>query len=331
MGSLKLPDEFTLVEVGEGIHAWLAPNGSWGMSNAGLIFDGKESMIVDTMFDLPLTRSMLDSMASVVPEIRSNVDILLNTHANGDHCHGNELVPTNRIIASAETAAEMGELPPSALYAMVESFRGDVSALGRYIQYAFGSFDFSNITMRMPTETFTKEMSVAVGDLDIKLFQVGPAHTKGDVIAYVPAHGVVFTGDILFFQETPIMWAGPVDNWIAACDLIESFNAVTVPGHGPITDNSGVRDMRNYWIMLRDQAKERFESGMSILEAANDIDLGPYINWGGPERVFLNVNSLYKEFGSNQIAGDVMSLFMEMGVIWDSRCEEKDLPLVRKD
>ena len=85
--------------------------------------------------------------------------------------------------------------------------------------------------------------------------------------------------------------------------------------------------MRNYWIMLRDQAKERFESGMSILEAANDIDLGPYINWGGPERVFLNVNSLYKEFGSNQIAGDVMSLFMEMGAIWDSRCEEKDLPV----
>jgi glyoxylase-like metal-dependent hydrolase (beta-lactamase superfamily II) len=318
MESLKLSEEFTLVEISEGVYAWLAPNGSWGMSNAGLISDGEESMIVDTMFDLSLTRSMLDSMAAVVPKTRSNVDILLNTHANGDHCHGNELVPTNRIIASAETAAEMGELPPSVLYTMVESFRGDLSALGRYIQYAFGSFDFSNITMRMPTETFTKEMSVVVGDLEIKLFEVGPAHTKGDVIAYIPAREVVFTGDILFFQETPIMWAGPVDNWIKACDLIGSFNAVTIPGHGPITDNSGIRDMRNYWTMLRDQARERFEAGMSVSEASKDIDLGQYANWGGPERVFLNVNALYKEFGSNQIVGDVMSLFSEMGAIWVS-------------
>ncbi|MBG01565.1 MAG: MBL fold metallo-hydrolase [Acidimicrobiaceae bacterium] len=319
----KTSEDFSLVQVAEGIHVWLAPNGSWGMSNAGLILDGRESMIVDTMFDLHLTRSMLDAMATVEPQLQHHVDVLINTHANGDHCHGNELVPTGRIIASEETSAEMDELPPSVLSAMVERFKEDPSSLGRYIQHAFGGFDFSNITMRLPTETFTNEMLLTVGDIEIRLYEVGPAHTRGDVIAYIPSRNVVFTGDILFNLETPIMWSGPVGNWIDACDRIASFDAITVPGHGPVTDRAGALEMRNFWVLLRDQTKERFDAGMGVLDAARDIDLGPYSGWGGTERVFLNVNSLYREFGSEQVVQDVMGLFAEMGAIWTL---ENDLP-----
>ena len=323
MERLKASDDFSLVQVAEGIHVWLAPNGSWGMSNAGLILDESESMIVDTMFDLHLTRSMLNAMATVEPRLKEHVDVLINTHANGDHCHGNELVPTGRIIASEETAAEMDELPPSVLYAMVERFKGDPSSLGQYIQHAFGRFDFSNITMRSPTETFTNEMLLTVGDIEIRLYEVGPAHTRGDVIAYIPSQNVVFAGDILFNLETPIMWAGPVGNWINACDRIASFDAITVPGHGPVTDRAGALEMRDFWTLLRDQAKERFDAGMGVIDAARDIDLGPYSGWGGTERVFLNVNSLYREFGSEQVFDDVMGLFAEMGAIWTL---ENDLP-----
>ncbi len=316
MEDRKPSEEFSLVQVAEGIHVWLAPNGSWGMSNAGLILGEDESMIVDTMFDLNLTRSMLNAMATIEPRISKSVDALLNTHANGDHCHGNELVPTERVIASEETANEMDELPPAVLFAMVERFKGDSSALGQYIRHAFGAFDFSNITMRLPTETFTNEMSLTIGNVEVELYEVGPAHTRGDVIAYIPSRGVVFTGDILFNHETPIMWSGPVDNWIAACELIASFDAITIPGHGPVTDSTGAIEMRDYWVMLRDQTKERFDGGMSVLDAARDIDLGPYAGWGGPERVFLNVNSLYREFGSDRVIEDVMDLFAEMGAIW---------------
>ncbi len=316
MEDLKTTEDFTLVEISEGIHVWLAPNGSWGMSNAGLVLDENESMIVDTMFDLNLTRLMLSAMATVEPRINESVDVLLNTHANGDHCHGNELVPTERVIASEETANEMNELPPAVLFAMVERFKGDPSALGQYIQRAFGGFDFSNITMRLPTETFTNKMSLTIGNVEIELYEVGPAHTRGDVIAHIPSRGVVFTGDILFNRETPIMWSGPVNNWIAACELIASFDGITVPGHGPVTDSGGALEMRDYWIMLRDQTKERFDGGMSVFDAARDVDLGPYAGWGGSERVFLNVNTLYREFGSDRVIEDVMDLFAEMGAIW---------------
>ena len=58
---------------------------------------------------------------------------------------------------------------------------------------------------------------------------------------YVPADKTLFTGDILFIDGHPIMWAGPVENWIAACETILAMDVETiVPGHGPVTDKKGV-------------------------------------------------------------------------------------------
>ena len=53
-------------------------------------------------------------------------------------------------------------------------------------------------------------------------------------------------------------------------------------------------------------------------ETVQDIDLGPYADWGESERVYLNVNTLFREFGSNKVVEDVMELFSEMGSIWEN-------------
>jgi glyoxylase-like metal-dependent hydrolase (beta-lactamase superfamily II) len=82
----------------QGAYAWLAPGAGWGWSNAGLIVDGEESLLVDTLFDLELTGEMLRKMRDAAPSAR-RIDTLVNTHANGDHCHGNELVSGAEIIA----------------------------------------------------------------------------------------------------------------------------------------------------------------------------------------------------------------------------------------
>ena len=81
-----------LHDLGGGAYAWLAPDGSWGWSNAGLIVDEEESLLVDTLFDLRLTQEMLDSMRDAEPRAAARIGTLVNTHANGDHCHGNQLV-----------------------------------------------------------------------------------------------------------------------------------------------------------------------------------------------------------------------------------------------
>ena len=93
--------------LGNGCYAYLQPDGSWGWSNAGLVVDGEQSLLVDTLFDLKLTREMLDTMRRAEPRAAAKIGTLVNTHSNGDHCFGNELVTGAEIIASKACAEEM--------------------------------------------------------------------------------------------------------------------------------------------------------------------------------------------------------------------------------
>ncbi|MEE9606491.1 MAG: MBL fold metallo-hydrolase [Myxococcota bacterium] len=300
-----------LCELGNGCYAYLQPDGSWGWSNAGLVTDGEASLLVDTLFDLKLTGEMLDAMRAATPAAK-RIDALVNTHANGDHCFGNALVKGAEILASKAAALEMEELPPAMLANLLRS-APQLGAAGAYLQRIFGSFCFDGIESVAPTRTFEGELTWQVGDKEVRLVQVGPAHTRGDVLAFVPADRVIYTGDILFIGGTPIVWEGPVDNWIRACEWIEALDVeVVVPGHGPITDKAGARAVREYLAYVRDQARARFEAGLSAAEAARDIALDAYASWTDAERIVINVDTLYREFRGGDERTSVIELFTRM-------------------
>ena len=109
-----------LHELGDGCFAYLQPDGGWGWSNAGLVVGDGVSLLVDTLFDLRLTGEMLDAMAGAVGS--APIATVVNTHANGDHCYGNQLVSHAEIIASEKAAHEMREVPPSMLAALNNAF-----------------------------------------------------------------------------------------------------------------------------------------------------------------------------------------------------------------
>ena len=91
------------------------------------------------------------------------------------------------------------------------------------------------------------------------------------------ADRTVYTGDILFIGGHPILWEGPVQNWIDACEKIQAMDVETiVPGNGPITTKQGVEEVRQYLLTIRNEARLRFEAGMSYQEAAMDIALGVF-------------------------------------------------------
>jgi glyoxylase-like metal-dependent hydrolase (beta-lactamase superfamily II) len=297
-----------LKDLGGGLYAWLQPDGSWGYSNAGLITDGEESLLVDTLFDLPLTRAMLKAMADATPAA-ANIDTLVNTHANGDHCYGNQLVGDATIVSSRASAEEMAEVSPETMAAMIKNADA-LGTAGAFFKQIFGAFEFEGIVPTPPNLTFEGEHSLMVGDKEVRLIDVGPAHTRGDVLVHLPSEGLVLTGDILFIEGTPIMWQGPIGNWIRACDLIvEMEPRVIVPGHGPLTDLAGVRSVRDYLVYVRDEARLRFDAGMGAAEAARDIALGDYSAWLDAERIVINVHTLYREFGSLEDPLTLVELF----------------------
>jgi glyoxylase-like metal-dependent hydrolase (beta-lactamase superfamily II) len=271
------------------------------------------ALLVDTLFDLRLTAEMLVTMRRALRGA-DHIGTVVNTHANGDHCFGNALVADAEIVASRACALEMERLPPSRLADMMRA-APDLGAVGAFLQRIFGPFDFEGIELVAPTRTFDGELELRVGDRVVRLIEVGPAHTEGDVVVHLPSEGVVFTGDILFNGGHPIVWVGPVANWIAACDRILALGPTTVvPGHGPVTGPSRVADLKGYFEYLTTEAKARYEAGMPAADAVRDIDLGPYAGWTEAERMAVNVRTLYHDFGAGEVvdAATAMAAMAEL-------------------
>jgi cyclase len=307
-----------LHEVGDGLYAYLQPDGGWGWSNAGLIVDGEQTLLVDTLYDLALTEQMLQAMRRAVPAA-ARIDTLVNTHANGDHCYGNKLVDGARILASERTAAEMPELPPAAMAALIEQAPA-MGELGRFFLECFGAFDFNGIELALPDETFSGELSLRVGERELQLLEVGPAHTRGDTLVHVPAQRVLFSGDILFSEAHPIAWAGPVSNWIAACERILAMDVETiVPGHGPLAGPDAVRELKAYFEYLYEQARACHAEGMTTLEAARSIALERWADWGEGERLVVNIANIYAELSGDPEPLNPLVAFEQMAELARSR------------
>ncbi len=301
-----------LHELGDGCFAYLQPDGSWGWSNAGLVVGDGGSLLVDTLFDLRLTREMLDAM---IPATRTApIGTLVNTHANGDHCYGNQLVVGAEIVASAATAHEMAEVPPAMLAAM----NGAPGAVGDLFRRFFGAFDFEGIELTLPTRTFHHRLELEVGGRAFELIEVGPAHTRGDTLVHVPDAKTIYTGDILFIGGTPIVWAGPLSNWVAACDLMLGLDVEhVVPGHGPITDKAGIVAVRDYLAFVDAEATARHTAGVDAWEAARDIarEIGAreeFRGWSEFGRITVNVDTAYRALDPAHVSPDVVEQFRRM-------------------
>lgn len=232
-----------LREVGREVWAWLQPDGGWGEANAGLVVGAGASVVVDTLWDQPRARQML---AAMEPHTRTApVALVVNTHSDGDHWWGNAELPSEAEIvtsrASLETMRE--ETPPAGmarlrgLSRMVRRAPGGAGAMGRYVSEMLEPFEFEHVELRFPDRVFAGQRSEAVGGRELRLLEVGPAHTPGDLIVHVPDAGIVFAADILFVDVTPVMWAGPLSNWLRALDLLLRLDAeVFVPVTAPSAD-----------------------------------------------------------------------------------------------
>ncbi len=306
-------------ELADGCLAYLQPDGSWGWSNAGLIVGDGASLLVDTLFDLRLTAEMLDSMRPFTAA--APVSTLVNTHANGDHCYGNAEAAARweglEIIASSACAEEMADVPPSMLAALNRA-PGEVGDLFRSF---FGEFDFDGIEPTPPTRTFDGRHEIDVAGRTVELIEVGPAHTRGDVLVHVPDARTIYTGDILFIGGTPIVWAGPLSNWVAACYLMLAMDVETVvPGHGPITDKSGVAEVRDYLAFVDEEASGRCAAGVDAFDAAREIAalLGAddrFSDWGEAGRIAVNVETVYRSVDPTFSGTDVVEQFRRMAAL----------------
>lgn len=301
-----------LTQIDSKTYAFMHLPGGWGQTNTGLVVGDGAAMVIDTVWDRRRAQENVEAWASV-----SNVPITeaVNTHSDGDHWWGNNTLPESTRIttSSAALAAMKDDTPPGAVAAfariggLARSIPGPAGHLGGYMHQVTGDADLPKRLPRLPDHTFSDTEDIEIGDRVAHLRNFGPAHTPGDLIVHIPASGVVFTGDLLFIGTTPVIWHGPLVNWITAIDHLLQLDGVTyVPGHGPICGRAEIELLRNYWLWLSQAARDNHAAGRAPLAAARELlrtpDFTPFSAWGSPERIVLNLSTLYRLFDGAQPA-----------------------------
>jgi cyclase len=306
-----------LQELARDVFACLQPDRGLGYSNSGFV-NRSGGLVVDTFWDLPHTRELIGEYARVWREPARRV---VNTHANGDHCWGNQLFPDAEIIGHRLCAAGFGKESPVMLQALRDATSSEDPAIAS-LAGKLGDWDFAGIELRPPTRLIDERLRLDLDGLPVELVYVGPAHTSGDVIVHLPEQRIVFTGDILFRRCTPIGWDGTYDKWIEALDAIVALAPEQiVPGHGPLCGVEGPKEMKAYLEYVRAESKRYYAQGLSALEASKRIDLGPYAGWTEPERLLFNVERAYRELRGESFDApiDAIELFRGMYQLERSR------------
>jgi cyclase len=299
-----------LREVARDVYACLQEEKGLGTSNSGLV-NRAGGLVVDTFWDLPHTRDLIDHYAKVWRQPARRV---VNTHHNGDHCWGNQLFTDAEIIGHRKCVAAFGRERPEVMQMLRSQTESSIPAM-RSLAAKLADWDFTGIELKPPTTIVDDRMTIELDGIPVELIYVGPAHTGGDVIVHLPRERVVFTGDVLFRLCTPIGWDGTFDRWIAALDEIVALGpAVVVPGHGPLCGVEGPREMRAYLEYVRGEARRFFDAGVSVVDAASRVDLGPYASWTEPERIVFQMERAYRELRGEVYDAplDVNALFAGM-------------------
>lgn len=286
----------TVEEVGDGVYAYIQPDGTWFINNTGFLVGSRGVTSIDACSTERRTRDYLAAIAQVSDR---PVRMLVNTHHHGDHTYGNYLFPTATIVAH-------------------ERCREEVLAFGLPTPHGpWGVVDWDAIELEPPFLTYSDRITVWADDLRCEVRHVGiPAHTTNDAIVWIPERSVLFSGDLLFNRGTPFVLMGSVTGSIEVLEtVVRPLGArVIVPGHGPVGGPELVDSVLAYLRFVQVIAEQGLAAGLLPLDAARECDLGPFGDLTDRERIVGNLHRAYAELTGTPRGGviDVVTAIGDM-------------------
>jgi len=249
------------------------------LSNAGLIVGDDHLMAIDALGPPVHAKAFIAAAKKATGKSFGRV---VNTHHHRDHTNGNcFFLPAEIVSHEFCRQAVIDQGIPEHPYDNRPQWQQGMNEL----------------KLAPPTMTFADRMTYYYGGTQVELIFNGPAHTWGDVMAYLPQRKILFAADIAFFYVTPAGQNGHITRWIDAIDRIMAMDVdLIVPGHGPVGTKKELAGTRAYLDLLTREVKKRHAAGMRPGQAAADIDFGRFSKWTNPERNVWNTIRLYAEF-----------------------------------
>lgn len=266
-------------EVADGVFAYVQPDGSWWINNTAFLVGEQGVVSVDACSTERRTEEYLAAIRAVTD---GPIRALINTHHHGDHTHGNHLFAPAAVIGHERMREAMiAQGLPSPAYAAV-----------------WGEVPWGDLRLEPPFVTFRDEIAIHVDAKRCEVVNVGiPAHTVSDSYVWIPEHGVLVSGDLLFNGGTPFLLMGSVSGAIDAVEnRIKPLGARTIiPGHGPVCGPEVVDDVLNYLRYVQKVAEQGKAAGLSPLDAAREAGPGEFADLLDAERLVGNLHRAYAE------------------------------------
>ncbi len=287
-----------LVEVADGVHAYIQRPGGWCLSNAGVVLGPDGAVVVDTLATEPRARELRATVERLATGPGRTV---VNTHHHGDHTFGNQVFgPAATVVAHERARQEMAET-------------------GLALTGLWPDVDWGEIELRLPTITFPDRLTLHVGERAAEVLHVGPAHTTNDVVVWLPDDRVLFAGDVVLSGCTPFNLMGSIAGALLAVERLRALGATTVVcGHGPVAGPEVFDETAAYLRWVQELAGAGAAQGLTPLEVARDADLGDFAHLVDPERIVGNLHRAYAELdpgtGAEPLGRplDVVAVFREM-------------------
>lgn len=208
-----------------------------GDPNTGVVIGDDSVMVIDT-------QATPDMAQDVIAKIRTVTDkpikYVVLSHYHAVRVLGVAAYAPEHIIASEDTRdliAERGQQDMD-------------SEIGRFPRLFRGVDSIPGLTW--PTQTFKGEMTLQMGELEVKIMQLGRGHTKGDTVVWLPKERVLFSGDLVEYGATPYTGDAYLTDWPQTLDNVEALDPVAlVPGRGdalttPETVREGIAQTRAF-------------------------------------------------------------------------------------
>ncbi len=243
--------QVTFSKLSENAYAYTAE----GDPNTGVVIGDDSVLVVDTQATPMMAERVIEKIRTVTDK---PIKYVMMTHYHAVRVLGAAAYKPEHIISSKDTydlVVERGEADwKSEFERFPRLFRGHETIPG----------------LTWPTITFTGEMTLWMGELEVKFLQLGPGHTYGDTVVWLPKDKILFSGDLLEYGATPYTGDAYLNDWPNTLDNISALKPkAVVPGRGdalttPETIKDCIAGTRDFVTKMYASVKKGKDAGKDL-------------------------------------------------------------------
>jgi glyoxylase-like metal-dependent hydrolase (beta-lactamase superfamily II) len=252
--------------------------------NVGYVVGENAVLVVDTGMGVANAKRVLERAR----ELADGKPLFLTlTHFHPEHGFGAQVFRDAATIVYNESQREELKAKFGEFVEMFSGFSPEIAEI------------LSDVELTEPHETYAERHRLNLGGVVVELESVGPAHTRGDQLVWLPEQQVLFAGDLVENRFFPILPDADAhgSEWIDLLERMERMEPATVvPGHGAVGDVGLVREVREYLEWIRALVRENREKDADALKAELEPKvLERYSDWDNPIWIGFAIESFRGE------------------------------------